>query len=77
MKKPKKETLQGWAILTGRTLVFIALKIAGVTPWSWLWVLSPLWLPIAVTITAVLFMFLVLFIQAIWNALTGGRHGKD
>lgn len=77
MKKPKKETLQGWAILAGLTLVFIALKIAGVTPWGWLWVLAPLWLPIAVAITAVLFMFLVLFIQGIWNALTGGVHGKD
>ena len=77
MKKPKKESLQGWAILAGLTLVSVALKIAGVTPWGWLWVLSPLWLPFAVAIAAVLFMFMVLLIQAIWTALTGGHHGKD
>lgn len=25
------------------TIVFIALKLIGVITWSWLWVLSPLW----------------------------------
>lgn len=29
-------------------LVFIALKLTGVIGWSWWWVLSPLWLPVAV-----------------------------
>ena len=77
MKKPKKETLQGWAILAGLTLVFIALKIAGVTPWDWLWTLSPLWLPLAAAAAIILLTFLALLIQAVWNALTGGRHGKE
>lgn len=77
MKKPKKETLQGWAILAGLTLVFIALKIAGVTPWGWLWALSPLWLPLAAAAAIILLTFLALLIQAAWNALTGGHHGKD
>jgi energy-coupling factor transporter transmembrane protein EcfT len=31
------------------TLLFIGLKLAGVISWSWLWVLSPLWLGIALT----------------------------
>lgn len=26
-------------------IVFIALKLSGHIAWSWLWVLSPLWLP--------------------------------
>jgi fatty acid desaturase len=29
-------------------ILFIALKLTGFITWSWLWVLSPLWLPIAV-----------------------------
>ena len=29
-------------------LLFIGLKLAGVISWSWLWVLSPLWIGLAV-----------------------------
>lgn len=34
-------------------LMFIAFKLLGITAvasWSWLWVLSPLWLPLAVAL---------------------------
>ena len=41
-------------------VVFIVLKLLGVIHWSWLWVLSPLWIGIAITILAVL---LYLFIK--------------
>lgn len=30
------------------TIVFIVLKLLGVIKWSWLWVLSPILLPLAV-----------------------------
>lgn len=30
------------------TILFIGLKLTGYIDWSWWWVLSPLWLPIAV-----------------------------
>lgn len=30
--------------------IFVALKLVGVLTWSWLWVLSPLWLPALVWI---------------------------
>lgn len=29
------------------TLIFITLKLTGFIAWSWLWVLSPLWIPLA------------------------------
>lgn len=29
------------------TIVFIALKLTGHIAWSWLWVLSPLWIPLS------------------------------
>ena len=28
-------------------LIFITLKLCGVVAWSWVWVLSPFWIPLA------------------------------
>ena len=39
------------------TILFIALKLTGVITWSWLWVLSPLWISALVGI-----FFLLLFV---------------
>lgn len=41
-------------------LIFITLKLAGigvVSSWSWIWVLSPFWIPLAFGLTIVLFVF--------------------
>lgn len=43
------------------TVLFVGLKLAGVISWSWLWVLSPLWIPF---VFAVLWM---LFVVAIFG----------
>ncbi len=40
------------------TVLFIGLKLTGYITWSWLWVLSPLWLALSLT-------FLVLSIVAV------------
>lgn len=32
------------------TIVFIVLKLTNVINWSWLWVLAPIWMPIALLI---------------------------
>jgi len=39
------------------TIVFITLKLLGVINWSWLWVLSPLWIPIVLVILVCIFFF--------------------
>lgn len=49
-------------------VLFIALKLTGHITWSWLWVLSPFWIPAALGMT-VLFAFLVVSIIA--AALSG------
>ena len=41
------------------TIVFIVLKLLKVISWSWLWVLAPLWIPIAILI--VLFIIALIF----------------
>lgn len=40
----------GFASLLG--LVFIVLKLCGVIKWSWLWVLSPLWISLIIGLLA-------------------------
>ena len=35
--------------LTGQlTIAFVVLKLCNVIPWSWWWVLSPLWIPVSI-----------------------------
>ena len=34
----------------GLTSIFIILKLVGVIDWSWLWVLSPIWISILIAL---------------------------
>lgn len=36
------------------TIVFITLKLIGTIDWSWWWVLSPLWIPVALGLFIIL-----------------------
>lgn len=36
------------------TIVFIVLKLCHVITWSWIWVLSPIWIPVFVGIIILL-----------------------
>ena len=44
-------------------IVFIVLKLTGVISWSWLWVLAPIWIPIAI----VLLVLLALLLKSIFD----------
>lgn len=54
------------------TILFIALKLTGHITWSWIWVLSPLWIGLAL----VLAIFLVFGFFALLAALFGGRRNR-
>ena len=41
------------------TIAFIVLKLCDVITWSWLWVLAPLWIPTAITVLCLLFLFIL------------------
>ena len=43
------------------TLVFIVLKLVGVINWSWIWVLSPIWIT---TIFVILIILLILWLRS-------------
>lgn len=47
----------GFCTLLG--LLFIALKLTGYIQWSWLWVLAPFWIPLA------LIIFILIIVGAI------------
>ena len=40
-------------------IVFTTLKLTGYVAWSWWWVLSPLWIPLALVLTILLFVLIV------------------
>ena len=41
------------------TILFIALKLLGKISWSWVWVLSPLWIPVAISIIFIIIAFII------------------
>ena len=43
------------------TLIFITLKLTGFINWSWLWVLSPIWLSLLLVFA---FFFVVVLVKA-------------
>jgi hypothetical protein len=40
-------------------IVFLVLKLTGLIHWSWLWVLSPLWIGLIIVIVAVICAMIV------------------
>ena len=48
MNEKKEIKTVGLGFFEALTLLFIALKLTGVVTWSWLMVLSPLWLTFVV-----------------------------
>ena len=50
-------------LLTLLLVAFIILKLCGVITWPWLWVLSPLWIPITLGFLLMIIIAIVLFIK--------------
>lgn len=48
------------------TIAFIVLKLTGFIAWSWLWVLAPLWIPLA--LAAAIAVVFLLFALIAWLA---------
>lgn len=48
-------------------ILFIGLRLAGVISWPWIWVLAPMWIPLAI-------IFITVLVKAI---VRGRRKGKD
>lgn len=67
--KEKSNTKTGVTFLELLALLFIALKLLGFIQWSWLWVLSPLWLPITIVLVIVLIRFIMAAVACLIEAV--------
>lgn len=50
-------------------VAFIVLKLTGYIAWSWVWVLSPLWIPIVLVLTILLIVLAIMIVAAIAMSL--------
>ena len=50
MSSNKSSTRTGLGFLEALSILFIALKLCKVIDWSWLWVLSPIWIPTSIVL---------------------------
>ena len=48
----------GW-FLSALAIVFIVLKLLGKITWSWVWVLSPIWIPLVLFTLALIIVYLL------------------
>ena len=65
-----KTAVSGGISFTGAlTLLFVTLKLCGVIAWPWLWVLSPLWIPVAAAVGIVAVVVLVATILALFGVI--------
>ena len=62
MSEKTKISVQIGSLPTLLTVAFVVLKLCNVIAWSWWWVLSPIWIPIAITIIGLLFLFILYII---------------
>ena len=54
-----KNDARGGITFTGAlTLIFIVLKLCKVVTWSWLWVLSPIWISWGAILVLILFVWI-------------------
>ena len=49
------------------TILFIGLKLGHVINWSWLWVLSPLWIGVAIGLGFLLLMALIALVAIVFG----------
>lgn len=58
-----KSTATGFGVLGLLTIIFAAMKLAGVIGWSWWLVLIPLWSPIAFVVAALFIALVVILVR--------------
>lgn len=77
MSKSNNTNLSGGIGFTGLlTIVFIVLKLVGVIDWSWLWVLSPIWIDLLVVFCVFLVAFVVMAIAQIIKGIKSRRYSR-
>ena len=47
------------------TVLFVGLKLTNYITWSWIWVLAPLWIPVAIGVGLILIAVLMFLVKKI------------
>jgi hypothetical protein len=58
------------------TIVLITLKLTGHIDWSWIWVLSPLWLGAAIGLVIGAALFLLVIVMSVYEVFQKNRKIK-
>jgi len=61
----------GSSVIITLSIVFVTFKLTGVINWSWWWVTSPLWLPLASALTL---MTMAVILTKLANFLTQNKN---
>lgn len=69
-------TSSGIGFTSALALLFIGLKLGNVIDWSWWWVLSPFWIPIAIVLIVVATIWIVQAPERIAKHLRQRRRFK-
>lgn len=64
MSKKNSSSAGSGGFLGLLTLLFIGLKLTGHISWSWLWVLSPIWMPSVIVLLFLAFAFGIAWLVA-------------
>lgn len=56
-------TAAGPGFTTLLAIAFIVLKLTGVITWSWIWVLSPIWISAAIAIIAIIVAIIIVAVK--------------
>lgn len=74
--KENKTTVNGGIGFVGLlTIAFIVLKLVGVITWSWVWVLSPLWISVCFYLLIII-VFLVIPFWIMRSARRSSRKNR-
>ena len=69
-------TVKGVGFFGLLALIFITLKLTKAITWSWIWVLSPLWLPTGLVIGFMLFCLVMAAISALVSAASSNNKKR-
>lgn len=65
--KENKTTFGGISFTGLLTILFIGLKLTGFINWSWVWVLSPIWIQLILVLAICIIVFIVLFFKDLFR----------
>lgn len=67
MSEKNSTSSSGFGLIRFLTIVFVVLKLTGLINWSWLWVLSPLWIGLVFFGSIVLIVFIIAALATAFN----------